>query len=73
MTSGLRRLIGRHANKRSNSASADAAKDWRAMLRGRLIVTASLLALWVVGIEARLVFLQVIERPTWWSAPNASR
>ena len=33
------------------------------MLRGRLIVTASLLALWVVGIEARLVFLQVIERP----------
>ena len=33
------------------------------MVRRRIIVTASVLALWVVGIEARLVFLQVIERP----------
>ena len=31
-------------------------------LRRRVTVTASLLALWVVGIEARLVYLQVIDR-----------
>jgi cell division protein FtsI (penicillin-binding protein 3) len=32
------------------------------MLRRRVSVTAGLLALWVVGIEARLVYLQVIDR-----------
>ncbi len=31
-------------------------------LKRRVTVTASLLALWVVGIEARLVYLQVIDR-----------
>jgi len=32
------------------------------MLKNRVAVTASLLALWAVGIEARLVYLQVIDR-----------
>ena len=32
------------------------------MLKSRVAVTASLLALWAVGIEARLVYLQVIDR-----------
>jgi cell division protein FtsI (penicillin-binding protein 3) len=33
--------------------------DWRVSLRRRVIVVAVMLALWVTGIEARLVFLQV--------------
>jgi len=36
-------------------------KDWRAIVRGRLLVCASLIGLWTVGIEARLVYLQVID------------
>jgi len=32
------------------------------MLRRRVTITAALLALWVVGIEARLVYLQVIDK-----------
>ena len=34
-------------------------KDWQTTLRQRITVAAALLALWVVGIEARLVYLQV--------------
>jgi cell division protein FtsI (penicillin-binding protein 3) len=36
-----------------------ATTDWRVQLKRRLIAVATLLALWVVGIETRLVFLQV--------------
>ncbi len=36
------------------------APDWRVTLKRRTIVVAVALALWVIGIEARLVFLQVI-------------
>jgi len=35
--------------------------DWRDMLRSRLLVCAGLFVFWTVGIEARLVYLQVIE------------
>lgn len=35
--------------------------DWRPTLRRRLAVTAALLLAWVIGIEARLVVLQVFE------------
>jgi cell division protein FtsI (penicillin-binding protein 3) len=38
------------------------AADWRLMLKRRVAVTAGLLALWAAGIEARLVYLQVIDR-----------
>jgi cell division protein FtsI (penicillin-binding protein 3) len=36
--------------------------DWRVTLKRRVLVVAACLALWVAGIEARLVFLQVIDR-----------
>jgi cell division protein FtsI (penicillin-binding protein 3) len=35
---------------------------WRATLQSRLIVAGVLVALWTVGIQARLVYLQVIQR-----------
>jgi len=38
-----------------------AVDGWRDVLRSRLLVCTALLALWTVGIEARLVYLQVIE------------
>src|ERR1051325_1833175 len=34
---------------------------WRPTLRKRVWVTAALIALWAVGIQARLVFLQVVK------------
>jgi cell division protein FtsI/penicillin-binding protein 2 len=34
--------------------------DWRATLRRRSIVAAVLLGLWMIGIEGRLVFLQIV-------------
>jgi cell division protein FtsI (penicillin-binding protein 3) len=36
--------------------------DWRGVVRGRLVVVAALLAVWVAGIEAKLVYLQVFKR-----------
>ena len=51
---------------RSGSASVPArrepagAPEWRAHVRARLIVCAGLCAMWTAGIEARLVYLQVI-------------
>jgi cell division protein FtsI (penicillin-binding protein 3) len=38
------------------------ATDWRVTVRSRVIVVAALLAVWVVGIEAKLVYLQVFRR-----------
>jgi cell division protein FtsI (penicillin-binding protein 3) len=40
---------------------ASAAVDWRDVLRSRLCVCAALFAAWTVSIEARLVYLQVVE------------
>ena len=40
---------------------ASAAVDWRDMLRSRLFVCAVLFAAWTVSIEARLVYLQIVE------------
>jgi len=37
-------------------------QTWRLTLKRRVIVVAGFLAFWVVGIEARLIFLQVISR-----------
>jgi cell division protein FtsI (penicillin-binding protein 3) len=37
------------------------APDWRDAVRSRLIVCAAIFALWTAGIEARLVYLQVID------------
>src|SRR5690349_18534950 len=38
-----------------------AAADWRVTLKRRVVAVAAALGLWVVGIEARLVVLQVVE------------
>jgi cell division protein FtsI (penicillin-binding protein 3) len=35
---------------------------WRVTLRSRILVVAAVLAIWVTGIEARLVYLQVFEK-----------
>ena len=35
--------------------------DWRGVIRSRLLVCAAVLGLWTAGIEARLVYLQVID------------
>ena len=58
MIQRLQRAVARHKSKKTAKPSG----DWRVTLRRRVTVTASLLALWVVGIEARLVYLQVIDR-----------
>ena len=39
------------------------APDWRSAVKRRIVVLAGVLALWVVGIEIRLVYLQVVKRP----------
>ena len=41
--------------------SASGSSAWRDVLRSRLLVCAALFACWTVSIEARLVYLQVIE------------
>jgi cell division protein FtsI (penicillin-binding protein 3) len=55
----LRRAIKRHQSKKSAKTGPD---DWRLVVKRRIAVTASLLALWAAGIEGRLVYLQVIDR-----------
>jgi cell division protein FtsI (penicillin-binding protein 3) len=42
--------------------SVQAPFEWRATVRSRMLVCAAVFALWTVGIEARLVYLQVIAR-----------
>jgi cell division protein FtsI (penicillin-binding protein 3) len=39
-----------------------ATHDWRPIMKRRVAIVASLLALWVAGIEAKLVYLQVYQR-----------
>ncbi len=36
-------------------------REWRTTVRRRLLVAAAVLALWAIGIEVRLVYLQVVE------------
>jgi cell division protein FtsI (penicillin-binding protein 3) len=42
--------------------AAPVAVDWRVTLRRRIGAVAALLACWVAGIEARLVYLQIVDR-----------
>src|SRR5262247_1571258 len=44
------------------AAPVSGVNDWRRTLKRRAIVVAALLASWVAGIEARLVYLQVYRR-----------
>lgn len=50
----------------ARDAEADAAPiDWQATVRGRLVVLACVLLLWVVGIQAKLVVMQVVQHDYW--------
>ena len=44
--------------------------DWRDVLRSRLLVCACLFAVWTVSIEARLVYLQVVEHADMMARAN---
>ena len=44
--------------------------DWRATLRSRLFVCAAIFAAWTVGIEARLLYLQVFQYTTMMARAN---
>jgi cell division protein FtsI (penicillin-binding protein 3) len=41
--------------------TASAPGDWRGVVQSRLLVCAALFAAWTVGIEARLIYLQVLQ------------
>jgi cell division protein FtsI (penicillin-binding protein 3) len=56
----LRSLWSRRSNKR-NSSVGEPVADWRRTMRSRLTVASVLLLLWALGIEARLVTLQVVQ------------
>src|SRR5436190_23649374 len=45
----------------SNPRPAPAA-DWRTTLRRRLFIVAGLFTIWIAGIEAKLVYLQIYDR-----------
>ncbi len=49
------------AQRVARRAPAAAPGQWRATLRSRLMVCAGLFAFWTVSIEARLVYLQVVQ------------
>ena len=44
------------------SPATAATHDWRPIMKRRVMSVAALLTLWVAGIEARLVYLQVYQR-----------
>jgi cell division protein FtsI (penicillin-binding protein 3) len=43
------------------AAPRETPPDWRDVLKRRVLVVAGVLAIWVVGIEARLAYLQIID------------
>ncbi len=51
-----------HARPASPRRAAASHHDWRATVRGRVAVVAAAFALWAAGIEAKLVYLQFIQR-----------
>jgi cell division protein FtsI (penicillin-binding protein 3) len=57
----LSRAWTRNGRKRTEVSGA-AGRDWRPTLKRRLTVMLCMLALWATGIEARLVYLQVLDR-----------
>ncbi len=62
MGTRLQSLLGRVRRGQSPPRRREPAPlDWRATVRARVIVCAIALGLWTAGIEARLVYLQVIQ------------
>ena len=51
-----------HARPSSGRRTAASQHDWRATVRGRVAVVAAAFALWAAGIEAKLIYLQFIQR-----------
>ena len=67
-----RLLLGRTAvSNPLRSAALDEAPDaqfeaqWRALVKKRLVPILMVLALWVVAIEGRLIWIQVVQHDTW--------
>jgi cell division protein FtsI/penicillin-binding protein 2 len=56
----VRRIWTRHGNRRISGREAPV--DWRATVKRRIAFTAVGIAVWATAIEARLVYLQVIDR-----------
>src|SRR5436190_7910390 len=56
----LQSLLGGVRGRRLGSRREPAPLDWRKTMRSRLLVCAAGLGLWTTGIEARLVYLQVV-------------
>src|SRR5690606_12368092 len=57
------RLMGLWTFRRRKSAGVPERQEhWRATIRRRLFVAAAFLALWALGIQSRLVYLQVVAR-----------
>lgn len=50
------------AQRVARRACAETPFEWRATVRSRVLVCAALFAAWTVGIEARLIYLQVIAK-----------
>lgn len=59
---GRFRLWFEHVIRRNSRRSGPSPFDWRRTLRRRVIVAGCGFAIWIAGIEARLVHLQVIDR-----------
>jgi len=58
LRSNWERFFGRVPRR---TRKTETTNDWRRVVRGRVIVAAVVLGIWTVGIEARLIYLQVIE------------
>ena len=59
MIAQIRRVVTRRGQR--TDSVREPATDWRVTMKRRVIVAAALLGLWAVGIEARLVKLQVLD------------
>ena len=56
----IRRARPARTDRRSRRGHGRTAPTWRQVVRGRLVTAGLCFALWAVGIEARLVYLQVV-------------
>src|SRR3954453_17604239 len=59
--SRLGSLIRRGGAAAERNGGPRPGSDWRQVVRARLLVCAALIGAWTIGIEARLVYLQVID------------
>ena len=52
-------LVAAQIARREGSGVAEPVFNWRPTIERRVVVAAAIMGLWTLGIEARLVFLQV--------------